>query len=245
MEIISSKTNKKVRLYKSLKNKKYRDKEGLFIVEGIKMVEEARESSFVIEDILVSESSPYLDAYKDYTVLTESVFKDISHMKNPEGVMAVIKEKDLDLVLDRKLICLDGLKDPGNLGTIIRSMDAFGFKNLLLMPETVDPYNPKTLRASMGSIFRIGISQVDEEKVISLKDKGYKIIASSLEGAVPIKEVEVSDKYMLVIGSESHGISKFMEEIADELVKIPISDKVDSLNAAIATGVFLYDFVSR
>lgn len=245
MEIISSKTNKKVRLYKSLKNKKYRDKEALFIVEGIKMVEEARESSFDIEEILVSEASPYLSDYKDHMVLTESVFKDISDMKNPEGIMAVIKQKDLNLDFGTHLVCLDGIKDPGNLGTIIRSMDAFGFKNLLLMPGTVDPYNPKTLRASMGSIFRVSISLVDEEKVLSLKDKGYKILASSLEGAVPIKEVEAFDKYILVIGSESHGISKFMEEIADELVKIPISDKVDSLNAAIATGVFLYDFASR
>lgn len=246
MQVITSKSNKYYSKYKSLAQKKYREKYGLFIVEGYKMVKEALASAYEIERIITCEKLGHLTEFEDPMVLTEELFKDLSLMENPEGIMAVLKKPGGEMDnLSPRLICLDAIKDPGNMGTIIRSCDAFNFSDLVLMSGCVDPYNHKALRGSMGSIFRVNIHMANEDLIKDLVSQGYKIIASSLEDSREIKDLSLPEKYILVIGNESHGIGDFFKNISHSFVHIPMSQDLDSLNAAIAASIFMYEFSSR
>jgi len=240
--VITSKTNKKYSIYKSLSDKKFRQKYGLYKVESLKMIEEAIKSKVDIEDIIVSEESKYLDLFDKPFVIAEELFSELTDMVNSDGLIGIIKIPKLSKIPDvGKLLCLDEIKDPGNMGTIIRSAEAFGFTEILLMPGCVDIYNPKTLRASMGSIYRINIRQTNEDEVSKLKENSYKIISSSLEKSQDIKDINIDYKYLLVIGSESHGISRFFRELSDVFIKIPMQGEVESLNAGVASSILMYE----
>lgn len=246
MEVISSKTNKTYIKYKSLRQKKFREMHGLFIVEGYKLVTEALESSFEVEMVIVSEASSYGPNFPGAMVLKNNLFDDLSLMESPEGIMAVVKMKDKShKKYSNRLICLDRVADPGNMGTIIRTCDSFGFKDLLLMPGCVDIYNPKVLRASMGSAFRVNIHFVENKDIEDLQELGYDLVSSSLEDSQDLRELVLNDKYILVLGSESHGIGEFFKNHSNKFVKIPISPEVDSLNVAIAAAVIMYELSSR
>lgn len=242
MEIIKSKTNKRFSKYRSLQQNKYRQAYGLFQVEGYKMVLEALESDLIVEEIIVSESSAYRDEFENPMVLSDGLFADLSTMKNPEGVMGILHMGDKTGPSEAsRILVLDGVSDPGNLGTLIRSADAFGFTRILTMEGTASPYNPKSLRATMGSIFRVAIEAGDENKILALKSQGYRVISSSLEDSVSLRDFRAPDKYILVIGSESHGISQFFKDEADIFIKIPMEGGAESLNAGVAGGILMYD----
>lgn len=244
--IIHSRENKTFQLIKSLNKKKFRVLNKLFIVEGIKMSEEAKELD-LIEMLVIKESamhlieSNFIEISEDkITILNDRLFDEITNMQNSEGVMSVIKIQEINRdIISKRVLCLDGIKDPGNMGTIIRSAESFGFEEIILTNECVDIYNPKTLRASMGSIFRIKFKYLDTNEILKLSGE-YKLYTTSLKDSILLDEAPKDDKIILVIGSESHGVSDELIENSDLLVRIPMYGELESLNAAIAASIIMY-----
>lgn len=246
--IIHSKENKTFQLIKSLNKKKYRVLNRLYLVEGIKMTQEANELK-LIEMLIVREADINLietlfnDIEEDsIIVLADKLFDEITNMQNSEGVMSVIKITEFEEeISSKRVLCLDGIKDPGNMGTIIRSAESFGFNEIILTNECVDIYNPKTLRASMGSVFRIKFKYLETVDVLKLRGE-YRLYTTSLRDSILLDDAPKDEKLILVIGSESHGVSHELIESADLLVRIPMNGELESLNAAIAASITMYVF---
>lgn len=251
---ITSKSNPTYKLIKSLETKKGRDKSGLFFVEGRRMVDEALTYAAgdifciaVTEDFYennklfmnsIDESGKYV-----YT-LTASLFKDICGTQSPQGIAAVIKQPSSSIpsVSDlRFVLILDRIAEPGNMGTIIRTAEAAGVDLIYLMKGSADIYNPKVVRSTMGSIFRMQFYSADTPAELeALKEYGFTLIATSLEGAEKIETVAIPKKRAVIIGSEATGVSTELLSLADLKIRLSMCGKVESLNAAVATGIILY-----
>lgn len=237
-----------------LKQKKYRDQYGEFVIEGIKMVEEAIKSGQAISSIIIQESiekdfkiKELLKKIKtDIYLANEKDFKQISSLETPPGILAVLKKRKERIDGDKTILILDSIKDPGNLGTIIRTADWFGFENIIMGKGTADIYNTKVLQSTMGSIFHVNFIE-DEDLfgfIKNLKAEGYKIIATALEGENK-KPVLKNEKFAIVMGSETFGINKEILKFADLKYKITGTGKAESLNVAVATGIVLFEFSSK
>lgn len=292
--IISSKDNEIVKEIRKLKEKKYRKNK--FIVEGIKMLEEAISENASIDLIVIREgidlrnlisnilykndadsgvkSKNIIDAIskiKSITV-TEKVFDTLTDVVSPQGVLAVINKREngiinqatennnafeigdkiketenvkIDTTTDY-ILALDGIQDPGNLGTIIRTADSANLKQIIVSKNTVDAYSPKVIRSTMGAIYRVNIIEVENLEV-TLKDlqkDGFKVVVTSLDTNNSIYDISYN-KSIVVIGNEANGVSKEVQELANERVKIPMLGKTESLNAAVATGIMIYEYVRR
>ena len=176
------------------------------------------------------------------------VFRVLSDTESPQGILAVIGKKDEKefKFTDDVIIMLDGIQDPGNLGTIIRTIDSVGLNQLILSENTVDPYNAKVIRSTMGAVFRVNILQNQnlENVTEELKEDGYKVIATSLGTNKKYFDVEYN-KVAVIIGNEAKGIADNIIKHADIKIKIPMLGKTESLNAAVATGVVLYEYVRQ
>ena len=234
--VIESTSNKNYKYISKLKNKKYRDAESSFIVESRKLVEEAI-SSADIDFIFLSENNASYRTNYQKLVLSESLFNKLSSFKNPDGFGAVVKKKSSDKTTNSKVLLLDHLNDPGNMGTIVRSAEAFGFSDIIITPGTVDIYNEKTLRASMGSIFRLNIKECNIDELHKLKNT-YKIVAADMSG-YDINKCKIDDNLILAIGNEANGLSEDIRNLTDIFVKIPMQGKIESLNAAIAASILM------
>lgn len=251
MEIITSKDNEQIKLIRALHLKKHREEKGLFLAEGTKLVDESIEVGKVLNCLCMSESY-YLENGGDYSsvyesfisVIEDKLFDSVSTMVKPEGILAILEINQGEDLSREKALMLDGIKDPGNLGTIIRSCEAFDFKDIILVNDCVDVYNPKTIRASMGSVFRVNILRADEELIKDYKEQGYSLISTDLGDSVEISKVNLQEKYILVIGSESHGVSQWVRDLSDFTVRIPMSEALDSLNAAIAASIAMYELTN-
>lgn len=245
--VITSAQNALFKRVKSLNTKKYREKEGVLLLEGIRMVEHALKLGLPIEGIFVNETSQW-QAPSDMTVTTfsEALFDQLTDTIHSQGVMAMISQAALmqNEDLDDKVVVLDQLQDPGNLGTIIRTCDAFGYHTLYLTKGCVDPYAPKVLRATMGSIFNVKLyTGWDPQALIDhLKACDYTLLVTSLHDSVPLKEVVVDGPRALCFGNEGNGISQPFLWAADHLVHIPMQGSAESLNVGIACGIALYAF---
>ena len=259
MDIISSKDNEIVKNVRKLKEKKYRDLENAYIVEGIKMVREAIEEKAVIRQIIIcddcekSDSIPkelmYEIAKYDCLYVTSKIFKYISEVQTPQGVLAVVEKNNRDEDINYNediIVALDDIQDPGNLGTILRTVDSVGLTQILVSKGTADPYNPKVVRSSMGAIYRVKVIESDDllETLKEIKRNKFKILVSSLRESKSIYEVKYKKK-VLVIGNEANGVEERIMNIADEKIKIPMLGKTESLNAAVATGIILYEYVRQ
>ena len=248
---IKSKSNNFYKTLNSLNKRKNRYKERKFLIEGKKVVEEAILSSVIINAIIYKESKleeVKIETNIDEYILNDSLFKELSSMENSEGIIALCEFLDEKEISGDNIVVLDKLNDPGNLGTIIRSSEAFGFNNILLTEGTVDIYNPKVLRGAMGSIFRQNIRYIDYEFLEDLKSKGYKIYAMALEdNSLNIQDIRYDDKIIVVIGNEANGISHRVKEIADDFVIIPMQGEIESLNAGVAasTAMFYFDLINN
>ena len=234
--IIESVSNQKFKLINKLKMKKYRDKENLFIIESRKLVDEAIASSANIDFIFLREGVSFDSPYKTL-VFSETLFNKLSSMTSPDGIGAVVRKKESRELTSDKILLLDGINDPGNIGTMIRTSEAFGFRDIILMPGTVDIYNEKSLRASMGSIFRLNIVEMGYENIKKLKSS-YKILAADMDG-LDIREYERKTKIILAIGNEANGLSDDIRDFTDDFVKIPMEGEIESLNAAIAASIIM------
>lgn len=259
MNVVSSKDNEVVKLVRKLREKKYRDLENRYIVEGIKMLKEAIEEKASIKQIVICDDCEKSDlipkelmyeiAKYECMYVTNKIFKYISEVQTPQGVLAIIgkNNKEIDINYNEDIIvALDDIQDPGNLGTILRTIDSVGLTQVLISKGTADPYNPKVVRSTMGAIYRIKIIEC-EDLLVTLKDirkNKFKILATSLDESKSIYNMKYNKK-VIVIGNEANGVEKRIIDIADEKIKIPMLGKTESLNAAVATGVILYEYVRQ
>ncbi len=246
--IITSKDNSLVKEIRKLKEKKYRDNK--FIVEGVKMLKEAINENCMIDTIVIREGFKIDIDISKYNCIevSESIFNGLTDVVSPQGVLAVIKRDD-ECKIDEEadyIIALDGIQDPGNLGTIIRTADAANLKQIIVSKNTVDSYSPKVVRSTMGAIYRVKIIEVENlaETLKDLSQKGFETVVTSLDTEKSIYDINYSKK-IVVIGNEANGVSKEVQAIANEKVKIPMLGKTESLNASVATGIMIYEYVRQ
>ena len=255
--LITSKDNDFIKHLKKLKDKKYREEYGEFIVEGIKMIQEAIDEKAIIKDIIVCDdcknqeyfSKEFLYEIAKYNCIyvTEKVFLQITDVTNPQGILAVIDRKkiDSDINYDSDLfLILDNIQDPGNMGTILRTADSINLKQIIVAKGTADIYNPKVVRSTMGAIFRVKVIEIEDlTKVVNeMKKRKIKVYATDLATNSSIYDVDYK-KSAIIIGNEANGVSKQLLDLADQKIKIPMIGKTESLNAAVATGIILYEAV--
>ena len=246
--MITSKTNDYIKHVKSLSQKKYRDEYHEFIIEGIKLVKEALQEKINIKKIIICESlfNEKID-FDSIEYVDEKVFKYISDTETPQGILAVASQKDASFEEGDIIFALDNVQDPGNLGTIIRTLDCAGINSLILSSGSADLYNSKVVRSTMGAIFRVNIERRKEftQKLLELKEKGYKIIVTSLQTNKNFYDLNLKEKCVVVIGNESKGVSEEVIKIADIKIKIPMIGKTESLNAGVAASIIAYEAVRQ
>ena len=257
MQVISSKDNETIKYIKKLKEKKYRDETNCYIIEGIKLVKEAIEENAGIKYIVICEDCEevvkleqnllYDIAKNNCLYVTKKVFLSISDVTTPQGVLAVVEKKNNTNKINYNediIIALDGIQDPGNLGTILRTVDSADLKQIILSKNSADPYNPKVVRSTMGAIFRVNIIETENllDTLKEVKKHNFDVVVTSLDTNENIYNIQYKNK-VIVIGNEANGVSKEIQEIADKKVKIPMLGKTESLNASVATGIMVYEYV--
>lgn len=236
--LITSVNNEHIKELSKLKEKKYRDKLNLFLIEGEHLINEALRENLIIE-IFALENTNY--NYNNITYVTENVMKKLSSTDSIPKVIGVSKKRKEDAIGDRILI-LEDIQDPGNLGTIIRSSVAFNIDTLILSPKTVDLYNSKVIRSTEGMIFHLNIIVRDLESIIKdLKKDNYLILGTNVNNGINIKDINIPNKYALIIGNEGKGMSSEISTLCDKNIYIKISERVESLNASVAASILLYE----
>ena len=250
MERISSAKNPLVRSMKALRERKGRQAQGRFLVEGEVMLREALKCGLVIRDLLVTEdragdAAPFEAAGARAYAVPAGVLQAVCDTKTPQGICAAF-DLPAPLPLDsapKRLVALDGTQDPGNVGTIWRTADAAGFEGLLFGPGCADPLSPKVQRAAMGSGFRVPFMTAEDlpAALSALKARGWTVIASDLRGADFYRRPDPGEKFALVIGNEARGISEATRSAASMLLKLPMRGGAESLNAAVAAGIMMYE----
>ena len=250
MDKISARNNDKIKEAVKLKQRKARSASSLFCFEGIKLYYEAIAASISFVDIFVTE-----EAYEHYglantphaalmTLVSDSVFDKITHEQAPDGIFCVAKKWTYPKPAGETKMLISSVRDPGNVGTIIRSALAFGLGELILSSDCADIFSYKVIRSSMGACFKqsIKISQSLFEEIDNLKNCGYNLIAASLsEKSYPLEPSLLNSKCCFVIGNEGHGLEKEIIAACQEEVVIPISAQSESLNASIAASILMWE----
>lgn len=259
MQIISSKDNELIKHIKKLKEKKYRDLNNEYIIEGTKLIKEAIEENTNIKQIVICDNCQNTDiipkelmyeiAKYECIYVTEKIFKNISDVNTPQGILAIIEKNNKETQIDYSqdiIVVLDDIQDPGNLGTILRTVDSIGLTQIIVSKGTADCYNPKVVRSTMGAIFRVKIIESEDlEKTLEeIRKHKFKITVSSLQTKNTIYDINY-DKKVIIIGNEANGVEQKIQDIADEKIKIPMLGKTESLNASVATGIILYEYVRQ
>ncbi len=236
--VISSVNNEKIKYIKKLKNTKIIDQEGLFIVEGKHLVLEAYEAGLLTLTLSLDD----VNYGVENIMVTENVLKSITSLTNVAnviGICKVIKEKE---ELGNKILILDGIQDPGNLGTIIRSSKAFGFTSIVLSPNCVKKYNDKVIRATQGMLFKTNVITRNIVPFLSLLNKeGYMVYATDVKSGVDVKKIDKTKKIAVIMGSEGSGVSKEIRKKGLENIYINIKKDCESLNVAVAASIIMYE----
>lgn len=268
-DVITSRNNPLVKWAASLSDKKGRSSARSFIAEGEKLTLEALKSNLPITHIFLSEkkATSFIERISQYKTstkyentqiicLSESTFDKISTEKSPEGVISVIKYLDFFFNIDiiykeeffvdpqERALILCSVRDPGNLGSVIRSAVAFGVQHVILSPDCADIYNPKTVRSAMGSLFKIKISILSDltEFILVARALGRRVFAAELtDGARSISDIGLRNDDIVMIGNEGHGIPREISASCSGSVYIPISEKTESLNASVAAAIFMWE----
>ncbi len=239
MNIITSLDNNKVKSWSKLKSKKYRDQTGLFLVEGQHLVLEALKKAQVEEIILKEDTIFPVDVKKYYVTL--DILKKISSMVSPPDIIAVVKKLE-EKPIGKRLLLIDELQDPGNLGTIIRSAVAFNIDTIVLGTNTVDLYNEKVIRATQGLLFHQNIIKRELKDFIKkLKKEDFQIIGTNVKYGEDITKIDLSSKYAFIMGNEGNGVREEILNLCDKYLYIKMNDACESLNVAVATGIILYE----
>ncbi len=259
MQVITSKDNEMIKNIRKLKDKKYRDTANQYMVEGIKLIEEAIQEGAKIDKIVVCEECVkdntleqnllYEIAKHDCIYVSEKIFATLTDVSTPQGILAVINKESSEDSIDynqEMIVILDGIQDPGNLGTILRTVDSVGLNQIIVSSHTADAYNPKVVRSTMGAIFRVKVIESTNlvQTIKNIKKHRFKILATSLQTEKSIFDVEYNKK-AIIIGNEANGVTDEILAVSDIQAKIPMLGKTESLNASVATGVILYEYVRQ
>ncbi len=252
MRTIKSKDNSIYKAAVRLTRKKYRDETGLYLLEGIKPLQDAFSMGvgirtvFLRDDTVTEESFPSEKCIS----LDEKLFARLSDTETSQGVIAVAEQKKLSLdefaeavsVGTGNIVVMDRLQDPGNIGTIIRTAEAAGYRGIVMMTGSGDVYSPKVVRAAAGSLFRMPVIHAADPREVSAiaKSLGKKLAVTCLEDAQSCFDADLSENIALVIGNEGRGVSSQLLDLADMRVRIPMEGSIESLNAAVAAGILMY-----
>lgn len=251
--MITSNSNAQVkRLLQLQKKSKARNEEQVFLVEGLRMFLEVpveRVQKVYISETLYNKKKQDLDLEKfSVEILSDSVFGYVSDTKTPQGILCIVEQQKYDIeellnIKNPHFMVLDNLQDPGNLGTIVRTAEGAGVDAVFLSKESVDIYNPKTIRSTMGSIYRIPVVYVEDllELLNTFRQKGIKSYAAHLEGKKSYDQEDYRDGTAILIGNEGNGLRDEIADNADVWVQIPMQGKVESLNAAIAASILMFE----
>lgn len=240
--VVTSLENERVKRWTKLQKKKYREEFGQYIVEGEHLVLEAYKAGVLVELILEENENVIVDA--PFTYVTKEVIDKISSLDSPCSILGVCKKIDSNEIVGNKILILDDIQDPGNLGTIIRSAVAFNIETIILSENTVDLYNSKVLRATQGMIFHTNIVKMNLDVAINeIKSRGIVVYGTNVVLGVDASTLESSDKekYALVMGNEGKGVRDEIADICDKNLYININKNVESLNVAIAASILLYE----
>lgn len=251
MKKIDSQQNARVKQWKKLHTKKERDKTGLFIVEGFHLVEEALKSKGTVRELIIQEQvdvpSHWDISDMEVYIVSDSVIQTISETETPQGIVAICEKTEAAIRFEKgKYLLLDGIQDPGNLGTIIRTADAAGLDAIILGEGTVDVYNSKVLRSTQGSIFHLPIIKGQlEEIILDMQKNHIPVYGTALHNAVPYTQVSQSINFALLLGNEGNGVRQELLDRCDNNLYIPIIGRAESLNVAVAAGILTYYLQSQ
>ena len=238
--LITSIDNKKIKKYSLLKTSKGRREEGLFLIEGMHLCYEAFKNNLLV-DILVLENTDISFNYGEITYVTENVLKKLSSLSTPSTVIGICKTLDNKEIVGNRILILDDIQDPGNLGTIIRSSQAFDVDTIILSTNSVDIYNEKVIRSTQGMIFNMNIIYGNLLDIIpTLHDNGYLILGTDVNDGMDVRDVNTS-KYALIMGNEGNGVHEEIKSLCDKNLYINMNSNCESLNVAVATSILLYE----
>ena len=259
MQTITSKDNELIKHIRKLKDKKYRDESNEYVVEGVKLVEEAVKENAKIKQIIVCEDTTRTYEIPTHIMLeiakyecisvSDKIFNIITQVTNPQGIMAIIEKNAQNAKIDYTqdiIVVLDDVQDPGNLGTILRTVDSIGLNQIIVSKGTADAFNSKVVRSTMGAIFRIKIIEVENlaQAIKEMRKHHFKLMVTSLQTKNSIYDIDFYKK-IIVIGNEANGVSKEIQDMADEKAKIPMLGRTESLNASVAAGIVMYEYVRQ
>ena len=233
-----------------MKKAKARNEQETFVVEGRKMAEEIPDGWLIktyVSESFERENELFLKG-RDYEVVSDSVFKAVSDTQTPQGILCLVKKPSYrlnDLLSDKNahLLIVESIQDPGNLGTMLRTGEGAGISGVIMNQSTVDLFNPKTIRSTMGSIYRVPFFVTDdlEQTILELKSQGIKVYAAHLKGTLCYDEPDYRGPSAFLIGNEGNGLSDVVADCADTYIKIPMQGQVESLNAAISAALLMYE----
>ena len=239
MEIIESLENTKIKNVCKLHQKKYRDETSTYIVEGDHLINEAYKNGALLEVFALPTTNINMSIKVNY--VTNAVMSKISSMESSSNIIGIVKKYE-PKTYGKRILILDNIQDPGNLGTIIRSASAFNIDTIILGNTCVDLYNDKTIRATEGMLFNIDIMRFDLIDFIpELINNNYKIMGTNVINGTPLNKVVFNDKFAIVIGSEGQGINQNIKELITDNIYIPMNKKCESLNAGVAASIIMYE----
>lgn len=240
---ITSINNEYIKEISKLNEKKYRDKSNKYLIEGLHLVTEALKYD-IIDTIIIREDFSYETNIK-HIIVSNEVMKKLSDNPSIPKIMAVVNKKE-STIKGNKILLLDRLQDPGNLGTIIRSAVAFNFDTIILSNDTVDLYNSKVLRSTQGMLFNINILRQDLTNVINeLKNNNYTIYGTKVDNGNDVKKINNTNKFALIIGNEGTGISDNILKQCDKYLYIKMNNNCESLNAGVAASILMYEMGNK
>ena len=246
--MITSFDNPKLKKIRELmENPRSRREEGAFVAEGSRLFSEIPEELLI--SVFLSESFREKNPEISGEVVSDKVFKRLSDTKTPQGILALVKIPEYslsDLFKDEKglYIVAEGLQDPGNLGTILRTGEAAGLKCLIADRDTVDVYSPKVVRSTMGAVFRVPCIYTEDlpSAIGKMKDAGISVYAADLKGSKEYQKVKYNDRSAFLIGNEGRGLSQKISDLSDIKIRIPMKGRVESLNAAVSAALLMYQY---
>jgi TrmH family RNA methyltransferase len=253
--MITSSSNETIKnITKLVKSAKARRKEGVFVIEGDRIAREAPKeivcACFVTEEYLSSHDVAGLGFDAQPTIVSSAVFSKMSDTQNPQGILCVCRMNTIgvnDLLSERKegdlrLLILEGVQDPGNLGTMVRSAEGAGFDAIIADENTADVYNPKVVRSTMGSLFRVPVIYTSDlaKAVDDIRNINVTVYAAHLKGEISYRDESYGNRLAFLIGNEGSGLSDDISTRADRLIRIPMHGKLESLNAAVAASLLMF-----
>ncbi|MBM7714766.1 TrmH family RNA methyltransferase [Bacillus thermophilus] len=246
MDVLQSVKNPRVKAWKKLNTKKGRDQTGTYLIEGAHLIEEALKTDELIE-LMIEHNQPIPEYVKEADIPITFISPEICHVisgtETPQGMFALCKKKLVkpDPTVNKRFLLLDGVQDPGNIGTMIRTADAAGVEAVIFGEGTGDLYNPKVIRSAQGSHFHLQIASGNVlEWIPPLKAQGIPVYGTALRNAVTYKEIRPAESFALIVGNEGAGVSERILDITDQNIYIPIYGKSESLNVAVAAGILMY-----